>query len=51
MTLTQIQIISMVAGKYNKPKVENFKKLNLYLAKVEQLKKIQNERLGSRSEK
>jgi hypothetical protein len=41
----------MVAGKYNKPKVENFKKLNLYLAKVEQLKKVQNERLGTRSEK
>lgn len=39
----------MVAGRYNKPKVENFKKLNLYLAKVEQLKKIQNERLGTRS--
>lgn len=37
--------------KYNKPKVENFKKLNLYLAKVEQLKKIQNECLGSRSKK
>jgi hypothetical protein len=51
MTLTQIQIIFMVAGRYNKPKVENFKKLNLYLAKVEQLKKIQNERLGTRSEK
>lgn len=39
----------MEAGKYKKPKVENFKKLNLYLAKVEQLKKIQNERLGTRS--
>lgn len=35
--------------KYKKPKVENFKKLNLYLAKVEQLKKIENERLGTRS--
>ena len=31
-----------MAGSYNKPKVENFKKLNLYLAKVEQLKKINN---------
>jgi hypothetical protein len=41
----------MVAGKYSKPKIENFKKLNLYLAKVEQLKKVQNERLGARSEK
>lgn len=40
-----------MAGNYNKPKIENFKKLNLYLAKVEQLKKIQNERLGRRSEK
>ena len=49
--LTQTQTISMQAGKYKKPKVENFKKLNLYLAKVEQLKKIQNERLGKRSEK
>ena len=49
--LILIQTIFMVAGKYNKPKVENFKKLNLYLAKVEQLKKIQNERLGTRSEK
>lgn len=39
----------MEAGKYKKPKVENFKKLNLYLAKVEQLKKIENERLGTRS--
>ena len=38
----------MVAGRYNKPKLENFKKLNLYLAKVEQLKKIQDERLGTR---
>ena len=28
--------------KYNKPKIENLKKLNLYLAKVEQLKKINN---------
>ena len=33
----------MAAGKYNKPKIENFKKLNLYLAKIEQLKKIQDE--------
>jgi hypothetical protein len=41
----------MVGGNYKKPKIENFKKLNLYLAKVEQLKKVQNERLGSRSEK
>jgi hypothetical protein len=41
----------MVAGRYNKPKVENFKKLNLYLAKVEQLKKIENERLGTRFKK
>ena len=41
----------MAVGKYNKPKVENFKKLNLYLAKVEQLKKIENERLGSRFKK
>ena len=41
----------MAAGKYNKPKVENFKKLNLYLAKVEQLKKIENERLGTRFKK
>jgi hypothetical protein len=51
MTLTLIQIIFIMAGNYNKPKIENFKKLNLYLAKVEQLKKIQNERLGTRSEK
>jgi hypothetical protein len=49
--LILIQIIFMEAGKYKKPKIENFKKLNLYLAKVEQLKKIQNERLGTRSEK
>lgn len=41
----------MAVGKYNKPKVENLKKLNLYLAKVEQLKKIENERLGSRFKK
>ena len=41
----------MAAGKYSKPKVENFKKLNLYLAKVEQLKKIENERLGTRFKK
>jgi hypothetical protein len=32
----------MEAGKYKKPKIENFKKLNLYLAKIEQLKKIQD---------
>ena len=31
----------MAAGVYKKPKIENFKKLNLYLAKVEQLKKIE----------
>lgn len=31
----------MVAGVYKKPKLENFKKLNLYLAKVEQLKKVE----------
>lgn len=41
----------MAAGKYNKPKIENLKKLNLYLAKVEQLKKIENERLGTRFKK
>lgn len=41
----------MEAGRYKKPKVENFKKLNLYLAKVEQLKKIENERLGTRFKK
>lgn len=41
----------MAVGKYNKPKVENLKKLTLYLAKVEQLKKIENERLGSRGKK
>jgi hypothetical protein len=40
-----------MAGNYSKPKVENFKKLNLYLAKVEQLKKIENERLGTRFKK
>jgi hypothetical protein len=33
----------MQAGKYNKPKIENFKKLSLYLAKVEQIKKINND--------
>lgn len=33
----------MVAGRYNKPKIENFKKLSLYLAKVAQIKKIENE--------
>ena len=32
-----------MAGNYKKPKIENFKKLNLYLAKIEQLKKIENE--------
>jgi hypothetical protein len=32
----------MEAGKYNNVKIKNFKKLNLYLAKVEQLKKIQD---------
>ena len=31
----------MVAGIYNNVKIKNFKKLNLYLAKVEQLKKIE----------
>ena len=31
----------MVAGFYNNVKIKNFKKLNLYLAKVEQLKKIE----------
>lgn len=41
----------MAAGRYKKPKIENLKKLNLYLAKVEQLKKIENERLGSRFKK
>ena len=41
----------MVTGRYNKPKVDNLKKLTLYLAKVEQLKKIENERLGSRFKK
>lgn len=41
----------MAAGKYNKPKIENLKKLTLYLAKVEQIKKIENERLGTRSKK
>ena len=41
----------MVAGKYNNVKIKNFKKLNLYLAKVEQLKKVQDERLGTRSKK
>ena len=35
----------MQAGKYNKPKIENFKKLSLYLAKVEQIKKIKNDQL------
>ena len=41
----------MEAGKYKKVKEKNFKKLNLYLAKVEQLKKIENERLGTRFKK
>jgi hypothetical protein len=31
----------MVAGTYNNVKIKNFKKLNLYLAKVEQLKKVE----------
>jgi hypothetical protein len=31
----------MVAGFYNNVKIKNFKKLNLYLAKVEQLKKVE----------
>jgi hypothetical protein len=31
----------MVAGRYNNVKIKNFKKLNLYLAKVEQLKKVE----------
>jgi hypothetical protein len=31
----------MVVGKYNNVKIKNFKKLNLYLAKVEQLKKVE----------
>ena len=31
----------MVAGIYNNVKIKNFKKLNLYLAKVEQLKKVE----------
>ena len=34
-------IIFMEIKTYKKPKIENFKKLNLYLAKVEQLKKIE----------
>ena len=33
----------MAVGIYNNVKIKNFKKLNLYLAKVEQLKKIENE--------
>jgi len=41
----------MVVGKYNNVKIKNFKKLNLYLAKVEQLKKVHDERLGTRSKK
>ena len=36
---------------YNNVKIKNFKKLNLYLAKVEQLKKVHDERLGTRSKK
>jgi hypothetical protein len=36
---------------YNNVKIKNFKKLNLYLAKVEQLKKVNDERLGTRSKK
>lgn len=31
----------MAVGIYNNVKIKNFKKLNLYLAKVEQLKKIE----------
>jgi hypothetical protein len=31
----------MVAGIYSNVKIKNFKKLNLYLAKVEQLKKVE----------
>ena len=31
----------MAAGIYNNVKIKNFKKLNLYLAKVEQLKKVE----------
>ena len=41
----------MEVGKYNNVKIKNFKKLNLYLAKVEQLKKVHDERLGTRSKK
>lgn len=41
----------MVAGKYKKPKIENFKKLNLYLAKVEQLKKLENGRIEFHAQK
>lgn len=39
----------MEAGKYKKVKIQNFKKLSLYLAKVEQIKKVQNELLGNRN--
>ncbi len=31
----------MAVGIYNNVKIKNFKKLNLYLAKVEQLKKVE----------
>ena len=31
----------MVIKTYNNVKIKNFKKLNLYLAKVEQLKKVE----------
>jgi hypothetical protein len=41
----------MAVGIYNNVKIKNFKKLNLYLAKVEQLKKVHDERLGTRSKK
>jgi len=37
----------MEAGKYKKVKVKNFKKLNLYLAKVEQEKYIKDAKLKS----
>mgnify|MGYP006995909934 CR=1 FL=1 len=30
-------------GEYKKPKLDNSKKLNLYLTKIEQLKNIENE--------
>ena len=37
----------MEAGKYKKVKEKNFKKLNLYLAKVEQEKYIKDAKLKS----